>query len=80
MTMNVKSEFGLKCLNFNTKDALQLDKQLNKPKRITNLSFGMFSGAEIIRAGEIQITSQRLYELDHNRTPVRNGKLSWCLV
>lgn len=60
--------------SFNVKESLVTDKQLAKPKRITNLSFGLFGGAEIVRAGEIQVCSQRLYELDHNRTPVRNGK------
>ena len=76
--MTLKEEFTLK--SFNVKESLVTDKQLAKPKRITNLSFGLFGGAEIVRAGEIQVCSQRLYELDHNRTPVRNGKPHFTLL
>ena len=71
VNMGVEEEYALK--SFNVKQSLVADKQLTKPKRITNLSFGLFGGPEIVRAGEIQVCSQRLYELDHNRTPVRNG-------
>lgn len=45
------------------------------PKCISGIQFGALSDAEIVSQSEVEVSTRNLFDLDHGRTPVKNGAL-----
>lgn len=52
----------------------------NQPKCIKGIEFGILSPQQIVKQSEVEVSTNKLYDLENGRTPAEHGAIDRRMV